>query len=169
MRAMETAINERRPPSASAARLRSNIFYFLMKREEMKRKTHLLKKHRCGGGGRGGGNAELALATFTCTFLHCFILPERTLLCPHNKHFQNTSLQSVLPEPFKVEGCHCEVSVWGGGGCRGSPSLTTRRPLRDSGTNELTFLSNAHSCDMISGSERAGNERGRLIFLFPAN
>lgn len=39
----------------------------------------------------------------------------------------------------------------------------------DSGTNELTFLSHAHSRDTISESEQAENEKGRLIFLFPAN
>lgn len=91
----ETAINEMRPPSATAARLRSNIFYFLMKREEIKRKTRLLKKHRCGGGGRGGGNAELALATSTCTFLNCFILPERTHRCPHKPNTFRTQVCSL--------------------------------------------------------------------------
>ncbi len=39
----------------------------------------------------------------------------------------------------------------------------------DSGSNELTFLSHAHSRDMISESAQAGNEKGRLIFLFPAD
>ena len=35
----ERAINEMRPPSVAAARLRSDILYFLMKREEIKKKT----------------------------------------------------------------------------------------------------------------------------------
>lgn len=169
MRAMETRSmkcgHHLRPPD----RLRSNIFYFLMKREEIKRKTHpLKKKHRCGGGGRGGGNAGLASATFTCTFLNCFILPERARLCTHK------------PNALSTQACsrYCpSLSGWmvvivkcrSGGRARALPLWLCAPPPRDSGTSELTFLSNAHSCDMISGRERARTERGRLNFLFPAN
>lgn len=60
-------------------------------------------------------------------------------------------------------------SMWSVGlqGVQGSPSLCAAPTPGDSGTNELTFLSNAHSHDRISESEQAENEKGRLIFLFP--
>lgn len=91
---METAINETRPPSASAARLRSNIFYFLMKREEMKRKTHLLKKPQMWWRRTRGRKRWARLSNFYLYFLDCFLLPERTHLCPHTLNTHNKSAVS---------------------------------------------------------------------------
>lgn len=95
------AINEMRPPSASAARLRSNIFYFLMKREEIKRKTHLLKKTQMWWRRTRGRKRWARLSNFYLYFsqlLH--IAWKNPPLHTQTKHFQNTSLQSVLSKPF---------------------------------------------------------------------
>lgn len=64
-------------------------------------------------------------------------------------------------------GCHCEAQVLRER--KDSVPLRVSSSPENAGTNELTFLSHAHSRDMTSESEQAENEKGILIFLFPAN
>lgn len=63
------------------------------------------------------------------------------------------------------------MSLWSTGlmWVQGSLLLCVSSVPGDSSTNGLTFLSHAQSHDMISEREEAENEKGRLIFFFPAN
>lgn len=146
----ERAINNTRPPSMSAARLRSDIFRFLMKRETVKNKNlssaKITKMWR-----REGSPVE--------TFTRLIFRTDIKLLRPH-------VCSQSLSAPLWADARHGGAQVWWE--CRALSLSLCCTPPGYSGTNELTFLSHAHSCDMISESEQAENEKGRLIFFpFP--